>query len=210
MSGPAVGTNPLHQVRASLAAAALWRAVSSLFAPPAVQSEEQLVALASELVAEDAEAVLLATRARQAGGEPAYHRLLGAGGHCPTGETDHAVNVLGAKGGVLGDVAGFYQAFEFDPAAEMHESPDHVAIETSFVAWLHLKEASAWQRDRREDAATIARARATFLIEHLRPLLTALRRRLAGLEGDALAAALARVLALPALEQDALAAGLEV
>ena len=79
-----------------------------------------------------------------------------------------------AKGGLLGDVAAFYRAFGFDPSLELAESPDHVALETSFAAWLCLKEAYARSERRTEAAEVCAAALAAFRREHLEPLLAGL------------------------------------
>lgn len=130
-------------VRAHLLAAARLRALAIAFRPPGPAVAEALAAIAATLGDAGAEPFRPLVAAMGPDLSEEHHLLFGPGGACPLAETDYADTVLGGKGGLLGDVAGFYAAFRFDPAAEFHEPPDHLAIELSFLSWLRMKAAYA-------------------------------------------------------------------
>jgi len=71
-----------------------------------------------------------------------------------------------SKGNTLADLSGFYQAFGVTVDQEqVHELPDHLAVELEFYALLLLK-----QEHLREDAegrAVVEDARRKFLTDHL-------------------------------------------
>ncbi len=165
-------------VRAHLLAAARLRALAIAFRPPGPPVAEALAAIAATLGDSGAEPfrTLIATAGSDLAEE--HHLLFGPGGACPLAETDYADTVLGGKGGLLGDVAGFYAAFRFDPAAEFHEPPDHVTIELSFVSWLRMKEAYALLAGESAAVDVTARARHAFVEAHTAHLAEALHARL--------------------------------
>ncbi|MFN7976268.1 MAG: molecular chaperone TorD family protein [Acidobacteriota bacterium] len=142
-----------------------WRIASLALRPPAPGLGSAMAALAGGLP--PGRAAAWRALAERAMPDPSlYHRLLGPGGACRPCESDHTTGPLAGKGGCLGDVAAFYKAFAFDATAEIRESPDHVSVECSFLAWLHFKEAYACHAGLGEEADTCARARERFLREH--------------------------------------------
>lgn len=202
------------QIPDLLREASLYRLLSVLFRPPTL-------GLASEIAALAASAGLI-----PAGGIPAdvvsrlaslpgpdlddeYHRTLGAAGPCPCGESDFTAATLAGKGGLIGDVAAFYKAFSFDPAAEVQESPDHVAIELSFLGWLRLKEAYALWSGREDEAALCRDAADKFTRDHLGAFLAAFLDRLdATARPDGFYATVSRLARqCPCLQSHSLAAG---
>lgn len=75
---------------------------------------------------------------------------------------------------VIADVAGFYRAFGFQARGER---PDHLGAELEFLALVCTQEAYARLAGREEDAEVCARARQSFLREHLGTWVRALRTR---------------------------------
>ncbi|MBT7453137.1 MAG: hypothetical protein HN796_04560 [Gemmatimonadetes bacterium] len=70
------------------------------------------------------------------------------------------------RGTVIGDVAGYYRAFELAPV-EQSGPPDSLWNELAFVAWLSLKEAYAEDQGMTEALAITREAMAEFLQDHL-------------------------------------------
>jgi nitrate reductase assembly molybdenum cofactor insertion protein NarJ len=66
---------------------------------------------------------------------------------------------------MLSELSSFYDAFSFKPIT--NEVPDHVAVETGFVAYLRMKEAFALDSCDTESAEITAEAAKTFVSEHL-------------------------------------------
>ena len=66
---------------------------------------------------------------------------------------------------MLSEISSFYNAFSYHPAT--HEVPDHVAVETGFIAYLRLKEAFALECNDAESAAITADASQRFIDDHL-------------------------------------------
>lgn len=162
-----------------LARSALFRFLSLAFQVPRPERAAGMRALADTLPPDLAGAAReVATRAGE-DIEPAYHRILGPGGPAGACETD-IIPFSGGKGPVLADIAGFYRAFRFDPSREVAESPDHIAIELSFVAYLGLKEAYAVLRGAEEEAAIVREAASRFLEDHLGRWAAPLAERIEG------------------------------
>jgi nitrate reductase assembly molybdenum cofactor insertion protein NarJ len=187
-------------IRQCLEQASFWRAISLLFRSPdatILADLRQLVPCLDETLRGDVTRFI--HDLSESGMEELHFRLLGAAATCPICESDYTPSCLGAKGGPIGDIAAFYKAFAFDPAAELRESPDHFCIETSFLAWLHMKEAYALSAGNHDAADTCRAARDTFMIEHFGPFLDSLAARLAEVAGDSVYAhmAVAARLALP-------------
>jgi hypothetical protein len=118
-------------------------------------------------------------------GEGRYLAALGPGGAASAREVAYADRADPGK--VLADVTAFYRAFAYDPKPP--EPPDHVAVETGFIAYLRLKEAYARSRGRASEAEIAAAAAEAFLADHLSALAQPLAERLAAAGNTALALA---------------------
>lgn len=186
-------------MKSALERATLCRALAVVFRPPTPTLSTELRALASALPKELAARFEgLAEVADQTGGhmDDLYHRTLGAGGGAPGAESDHLPwRTMGGKGALLGDVAAFYAAFAFDPTAELRDSPDNLALELSFLGWLHLKTAHALHAGRTEEVEVTEAAVAKFTEEHLATWLDRFVERLEERAPDTFYGIAARVLA---------------
>ena len=183
------------RVRRALARGSLCRALAVAFRPPTATLAEELRGLAEPLPKDEGDR--LRRLAERVGPELAceYHRLLGPGGGCPIAESDYfPERMMGGKGALLGDAAAFYAAFRFDPAAELRASPDHLAIELSFLGWLHLKVAHALHAGLTEEAAITEDAVAKFAFEHVDPWIERFSEKLEGVAGDGFYGEAARAL----------------
>lgn len=167
-----------------LAQAADWRLLSLLFEPPCDAWREDVRAL-SEATAD----LMLRAAAQRAlvQAEPAlYHSTFGPGG--PANPREIAYHPRTLPGGTIAEIEGYYAAFGYAPRTE--ETPDHVAVESGFIAFLRFKEAYAASRGETDQATMTAQAAARFVGEHLammaQPLADSLRN--SGLEHLALAA----------------------
>lgn len=89
-----------------------------------------------------------------------YHRLFEGAMLCPLNETAY---IRRDKGAILGDLAGYYRAFGWAPAAQSGEKPDHLLSELQFLALLLTMQAQATP----EAAALTAEAMASFAADHL-------------------------------------------
>jgi len=157
----------VNALQHDLQVATTLRALSLMLRAPSADLKAQLEALAEPLVEDHRQALLALARLVPEDLEQHYHRHLGPGGDCPTGESDYVPQAAGSKGAVLADVAGFYRAFRFDASAEMPECPDHVAIELSFLSWLHFKQAHALHEAQPDNLEICRDAVARFKSEHL-------------------------------------------
>ncbi len=92
-----------------------------------------------------------------------YTRLFDGAGPCPVNETAY---VRRDKGTLLPDIAGFYQAFGWEPDAP-GEKLDHLAIELEFAALLLVMAAAAEAEGREEDHRTTESALHSFVDDHL-------------------------------------------
>ena len=70
------------------------------------------------------------------------------------------------RGAVVGDVAGFYKAFDLKPESSSGP-PDSLWNELAFLCWLSLKEAYAIENEMAEGLEIIRNAMAEFLKDHL-------------------------------------------
>jgi TorA maturation chaperone TorD len=107
--------------------------------------------------------------------EGQYHSVFGPGGPAPPREaTYHDTLELGS---LMSELSLCYAAFAYQPSLD--ETPDHVASEIGFVAYLKFKEAFALAEGDEERAERCARAAAQFIADHLAtiaaPLATVLR-----------------------------------
>ena len=170
--GGSENTADARRIKEALAQASLCRALSLAFRPPVPGLAAELVALAAPIPGAAGERVRGLANLVTPELEADYHRAFGPGGACRICEADHLPwRTIGGKGAILGDVSGFYQAFHFDPAVELAESPDHLAIELSFAGWLWVKEANALHLGRKEEAELSRRASRAFSDEHFAPWL---------------------------------------
>jgi hypothetical protein len=150
-----------------LTRAADWRFASLLFQPPAAQRLSELRGLAEEVTParRDMARRIVALASGEAGGE--FHEVLGPSGTPPT-ESAYDPSTMATRGPLLAGVAAFYEAFAYRPDGELHETPDHAAVELGFLAYLSVKAAFALHEQQTEAFDVSARAFARFLDEHPR------------------------------------------
>jgi nitrate reductase assembly molybdenum cofactor insertion protein NarJ len=141
--------------------AAEWRLISLLFECPSEAWRARVSALAQEVV--DPELRAAAESALREADEGLFHYVFGPGGPAPAREATYHQTV--ELGYLMSDLQSFYNAFEFRPQTE--EPPDHVSVETSFIAYLKLKELYALCCDDQERATVAADATKQFLAAHL-------------------------------------------
>lgn len=159
-------TDDNTETRRWLQVAATWRFLSLLFQSPTTESYRELQALINELPSQEQE------RARQLmtmpleGWQAEFHRVLGPGG-IPACESSYEENALAGRGPVIADIAGFYQAFAYNPTNAPAETPDHISIELGFLAYLALKIAFATYAGKHEEAQLTCDAYRRFLNDHL-------------------------------------------
>lgn len=161
-----------------------WRLIGLLLAYPRDGWREEVQALARPIADQHLRAAAAAVlEAARAGG---YLAALGPGGAVSPREVAYCG--WQEPGKVLADLAAFYQAFAYRPRAG--EPPDHVAVETDFVAYLRMKAAYARSRGAARDAEVAAEAARVFIADHLAVMAAPLADRLVatGFEGLALAA----------------------
>ncbi|MCC6610338.1 MAG: molecular chaperone TorD family protein [Burkholderiales bacterium] len=114
---------------------------------------------------------------------------------CPPYEAEYDQANLFQQTQTLADIAGFYRAFGLETAPALHERADHIGIELEFMQFLCLKEAHAAGRgETPERVAHCRTSQAKFLERHLGVWACAFARRLRGVAGEGLYAALAQLL----------------
>ena len=107
-----------------------------------------------------------------------YHRLFEGAMVCPANETAF---IRRDKGAIIGDLAGYYRAFGWQPTAHGGEKADHLITELEFLAML-LAMAAAAPIDQASGAADItASAIHSFVADHLGDWIEAVCERLANL-----------------------------
>jgi TorA maturation chaperone TorD len=111
---------------------------------------------------------------------------------CPVNETAY---VRRDKGAILADLAGFYRAFGFAPAADVGEKPDHIVSELQFTALLLVMLARARDADDDEAAGVTYDALRAFADDHLGAWVGLFCERLAATAGLPALAGLAALLA---------------
>lgn len=173
-------------LREALSEAAVWRLAGLLLERPRPGWRAEVERLRVEV--SDPALSRAATEAGRAD-EGGYLAMLGPGGRVSPREV--AYRRFGDPGRILADLAAFYDAFSYRPAAE--DPPDHVALEAGFVGYLRLKEAFAIERCDVPAADVTAAARTAFVQEHLRPMLGPMARRLAA-SGDSYLVRVSRAL----------------
>ena len=163
--------------------AAEWRLLSLLFECPSPNWKEQVEALAAEVF--DVELKSAAKVAQREAGEGLYHSIFGPGGPAPGREISY--RNWTQPGYLLSELTSYYDAFAYQPA--FLEAPDHISVETGFIAYLKLKEAYAEAITDEERSAVTRDAAKQFINEHLSEMAEPLARSLehSGVEYLALA-----------------------
>ena len=176
--------------------AASYRFLSLLFVPPSAEVGAELRALAPSVHPALSEDAALAGERTDRSLEGLYHRVLGPSGQVPDTECAYDDNGGVGRGVLIGDVAGFYAAFAYAPAAP--GTADHIASELGFLGWLAMKLAYAHHAGLTEEVEITESARAAFLRDHagrwMLPFLERLAAVADGTHYEALATLAARSL----------------
>lgn len=117
-----------------LVEAAEWRLISLFFDCPTGDWFDQVDALGKQVY--DKRLKRAAKFARKQASEGMFHSIFGPGGPAPGREVSYRGWVQ--PGYLLSELASCYNAFSYKPMTA--EVPDHVSVETGFVAYLRLKE----------------------------------------------------------------------
>jgi nitrate reductase assembly molybdenum cofactor insertion protein NarJ len=145
----------------SLHEAAEWRLLGLLFACPHADWRDQVRTLADEITADDLREA--ARAAQQEADDALYHTTFGPGGPAAPREVSYQQSTL--SGQFLADLRAYYQAFGYCPPHD--EPPDHIAVETDFMAYLKMKQAFAVARLQEEQVSITADAAQAFVENHL-------------------------------------------
>lgn len=138
-----------------------WRLLGRLFECPSDAWRADITALAAEVG--DADLTAAAAAALEESSEGLYHSVFGPGGPAPPREVSYHDTL--ELGSVMSSVTGYYAAFGYQPA--LVESPDHVAVETGFLAFLRIKQAFALMEGDDTHVDVTAQAAAAFRVDHL-------------------------------------------
>ena len=141
--------------------AAEWRLISLLFECPCASWRKQVAGLMNEVA--DPELKSAAAEALEEASEGLFHHAFGPGGPAPPREATYHQTVQ--LGYLMSELQAYYNAFAFHPRSA--EPPDHVAVETAFIAYLKMKEAYALACEDQDRAATASESGQRFLQEHL-------------------------------------------
>lgn len=141
--------------------AAKWRLVSLLLECPRAGWLTEAQALAVEV--DDDRLKLAVELARNEADEGTYHSIFGPGGPAPPREITY--RSWAQPGYLLSELSAYYSAFSYGPS--IADVPDHIAVETGFVAYLKLKEAYAYDSGDAAAAAVSAEAATAFVKDHL-------------------------------------------
>ena len=163
---------PVTVIPDAITEAAQWHLLARLFERPRPGWREEIAQLAREL---PHHVVLRAVAdAAESATEGEYLGVLGPGGVVSPREVGH--HGYRDPGWVLSELTRYYAAFGYVPHGE--DPLDHVAVETGFVAYLHLKEALARSSGDEDAVAVTCDARAAFIRDHLAVLAGSLASRL--------------------------------
>jgi nitrate reductase assembly molybdenum cofactor insertion protein NarJ len=141
--------------------AAEWHLISLLFDCPTGNWFDEVKNLGKEVA--DKRLKRAARSAQNEASEGLFHSIFGPGGPAPGREVSYRGWVQ--PGYLLSELNSFYDAFSYRP--KTHEIPDHIAVETGFIAYLKLKEHYALECEEFENAWITADAANTFIDEHL-------------------------------------------
>ncbi len=165
-----------REVQAALERAAIYRLLGGAFVSPTPARLGEL-ALAAATAATAATGRLRDKLARFAIGASEADPVATANEHvflfgrqvrCSPYESAYSgLSPFGDKTARLADVAGFYEAFGFGPAAAQPDMEDHIGAELEFMSALALKEAWALGESQAEAAAITREAQVKFLTDHL-------------------------------------------
>lgn len=144
-----------------LVESAEWRLISLLFDCPNDKWFEDVKALAEQVT--DKRLRRAARAAQNEASEGLFHSVFGPGGPAPGREVSYRGWV--PPGYLLSELSSFYNAFSFKPVT--NEVPDHVAVETGFIAYLRMKEAFAVDCCDTKSEEITAEAAKRFIKEHL-------------------------------------------
>lgn len=146
---------------ALLREAADWRLLGLLYECPSGDWPAQVAALAAE--APDSLLKDAAAASQTEATEGMHHSIFGPGGPVPAREVSYLTGIQ--LGYLLSELSAYYDAFGYAP--ETAESPDHVSVETGFIAYLKLKQAYALSTGSAQHAEICADAARGFIEEHL-------------------------------------------
>lgn len=163
--------------------AAEWRLISLLFECPTNGWREEVKHLADEVA--DDQLKTAAEFAMLEAAEGLYHSIFGPGGPAPAREVTYRSWVQ--PGYLLSELSAFYGAFSYKP--KLKETPDHIAVEAGFIAYLKLKEAFADERGDTNNAEITAHTSKLFIDEHLAKMTEQLTKSLAASDIEYLALA---------------------
>ena len=152
-----LGKHELHLARE----AAEWRLLSLLFECPTPEWRKQVSGLVKDIADEELRSAALS--ALEEASEGLFHHTFGPGGPAPPREATYHQTVQ--LGYLMSEIQAYYNAFAFHPVTD--EPPDHVAVETAFIAYLRVKETYALACGSEEQAATAAESAEHFIREHL-------------------------------------------
>lgn len=176
--------------------AADWMLIALLFDCPTGDWKSRVRDLAKEV--KDFQLKTAAQFACVEAGEGLYHSIFGPGGPAPPREVTYRSWVQ--PGYLLSEISAFYNAFSYQPKSA--ETPDHIAIETGFIAFLKLKEAFALSCGEKENAKIAAKASRDFTREHLSKFVQQITKSLACSEIEYLALASAALLKRVGADKD--------
>lgn len=167
----------------TFARAAEYRFLTILLSPPTDGRRDGLAELSPSVKFEDGfdPAALLLPQDEEASLEA--FRVIGQAGRVSVCASDYVEDGYADKGPIIGDIAGFYHAFGFEPS--LPENPDHFGNLFEFLAFLALKQAWCTETDDTEQARIAAEAEQKLLAEHIHPFLGRFAERLADFAGDA-------------------------
>ncbi|MFN3326615.1 MAG: molecular chaperone TorD family protein [Bryobacteraceae bacterium] len=152
--------------------AAEWRLLGLLFEYPGESWRRQLERLAPDLRREPMRQ--LADSALETATPGLHLALFGPGGTVPIREAAHQGGVQ--LGYLMAEIAAYYEAFAYQPAAG--EPEDHLAVEAGFIAFLRMKEAIAVDACEADAAEVVRDAAAAFVRDHLAVLAEPVARAL--------------------------------
>ena len=141
--------------------AAEWRLLSLLFECPSGNWRAQVEQLSTNTT--DSQLRSCAGFALGQATEGLYHSIFGPGGPAPPREVSYSDTLQ--FGSLMSELQTYYTAFGYLPRTT--EPPDHIAVETGFLAYLKLKEAFAHASGEEEHAALAAGAAERFISSHL-------------------------------------------
>jgi len=152
--------------------AAEWRLLALLFEYPAGDWRRHVEAVAPEI--SDPLLTEAARAALEHAAEGIHHSIFGPGGPVPPREASYLTGVQ--LGYLLAELTDLYQKFGYHPCPA--ESPDHLSVQTGFLAFLKFKLAFETASGNAEHASRCQEGIDYLLKEHLshlaEPVATAL------------------------------------